>query len=135
MNIKQKLLLLFAGTTLAFSAVVFSAPLALAQGEDKGCEVKTAIIACENVSDDAKSVEETGLWSILVLAINVLTGLVGVAALGGIVYGSILYTSAGGNPEQTKKAMGIISNVVIGIIAYALMYVGLNFLVPGGIFR
>lgn len=135
MNIKQKLLLLFTGATLTFSAVVLSAPFASAQGEDKGCEVKTAIIACDNVSDDANSVEETGLWSILVLAVNVLTGLVGVAALGGIVYGSILYTSAGGNPEQTKKAMGIITNVVIGIIAYALMYVGLNFLVPGGIFR
>lgn len=52
----------------------------------------------------------------------------------GIVYGSILYTSAGGNAEQTKKAMGIITNVVIGIIAYGLMYVGLNFLVPGGVF-
>jgi hypothetical protein len=59
---------------------------------------------------------------------------VGVLALAGIVYGSVLYTSAGGNQEQVKKAMGIFTNVVIGIVAYAGMWTLLNFLVPGGVF-
>ncbi|MNH46494.1 hypothetical protein D3C72_2301490 [compost metagenome] len=63
-----------------------------------------------------------------------MTAGVGILAVGGIVYGSILYTSAGGSSEQTKKAMGIITNVVIGLIAYALMYAITNFLIPGGLF-
>lgn len=101
---------------------------------NNGCETDTAIIKCENVTTDG-GVEQTGLWSILILALNVLTGLVAVAALGGLVWGSILYTSAGGSQEQTKKAMTVITNVVIGIVAYGLMYVGLNFLIPGGVFN
>jgi hypothetical protein len=80
-------------------------------------------------------VENTGLWQVLLLAINILTGLIAVAALGGLIWGAVMYTSAGGNVEQTKKAMGIITNVVIGVLAYGLMFAGLNFLIPGGVFN
>ena len=100
---------------------------------NNGCETNTAIIKCTGVT--GKNVEGTGLWSILLLAINILTAGVGVAAVGGIVYGAILYTSAGGSEEQVKKAMGVIQNVVIGVVAYALMYGALNFLIPGGLFN
>jgi hypothetical protein len=100
---------------------------------NNGCETNTAIIKCTGVT--GKSVEGTGLWSILLLAIDILSAGVAVAAVGGIVYGAILYTSAGGSEEPVKKAMGIIQNVVIGVIAYALMYGGLNFLIPGGLFN
>ncbi|MNH58411.1 hypothetical protein D3C85_1146540 [compost metagenome] len=79
-------------------------------------------------------IDSNGVWGILKLAINIMTAGVGILAVGGIVYGSILYTSAGGSSEQTKKAMGIITNVVIGLIAYALMYAITNFLIPGGLF-
>ncbi len=119
------------GVALVLALIVMTGPTLLAQERCGG--VDTAIIACDQ--DGTGGIEETGIWGVLILAINILTGLVAVAALGGIVYGSILYTSAGGNAEQTKKAMGIITNVVIGIIAYGLMYVGLNFLVPGGVFN
>ncbi len=94
---------------------------------------KTAIISCSE-SGNADNIENTGLWYILNLGINILTGLIAVAALFGIVYGAVLYTSAGGNQEQVKKAIGIFTNVGIGIIAYALMYIALNFLIPGGAF-
>lgn len=109
------------------------APAALAQG-NKGCETDTAIISCDNVNVGEDGVENTGLWSLLLTAINILSVGVGVVAIGGIVYASILYTSAGGSQEQVKKAMGIITNIVIGVIAYALMFAALNFLIPGGLF-
>lgn len=102
---------------------------------NNGCETDTAIISCDNVDVDQDGVENTGVWSILLTVINILTAGIGIAAVGGIIYGAILYTSAGGSQEQTKKAMGVITNVVIGVLAYALMYVALNFLVPGGIFE
>jgi hypothetical protein len=100
---------------------------------ESGCETATAIIKCDNVDVDAGGYKNTGLWSILLFTITVLTAGVGVLALGGIVYGSILYTSAGGNQEQVKKAMTIFTNVVIGVIAYAGMWALLNFLIPGGV--
>jgi len=90
---------------------------------------------CPDGSKPSTKAQDTGAWGILLVAINILTAGIGVAAVGGIVYGAILYTSAGGSEEQVKKAMGIIQNVVIGVIAYALMYSGLNFLIPGGLFN
>lgn len=96
--------------------------------------VQTAILTCSG-SRDAKKPEETGLWYILLLIINILTAGVGVLALAGIVYGAILWTSAGGSPEQIKKARTVFTNVVIGVVAFGGMYVLLNFLVPGGVFN
>ena len=91
---------------------------------------------CKNdVKPATGDLSSNGVWGLLLIAINILTAGVGIAAIGGIVSGSILYTSAGGSPEQVKKAMGIITNVVIGIIAYALMFSLLNFLIPGGLFN
>ena len=73
--------------------------------------------------------------TILIIVINILVAGVGVVALAGILYGAILYTTAGGSSEQVKKAMGIFQNVVIGVVAFAGMWVLLNFLVPGGVFN
>jgi len=89
----------------------------------------TSIIDCENVQGGDNGVEK-----LLLLIINILTVGVGVAAVGGIVYGSIMYASAADSVEQTKKAMGIIFNVVIGLLLYAFMYALLNFIIPGGLF-
>jgi len=102
---------------------------------NKGCGTDTAIIKCDNVKVTEDGVENTAVFSILLTAINILTAGVGVAAIAGIVYGSALYASAGGSAEQVKKAMGIITNVVIGVVAYALMFSFLNFLIPGGLFN
>jgi amino acid transporter len=63
-----------------------------------------------------------------------MTGGIGILAVGGIVYAAILYSSSSQSADQTKKAKDIIRDVVIGIIAYASMYLLLNFLIPGGIF-
>lgn len=102
---------------------------------NRGCEADTAVISCTNVNVADEGVENTGIWSILLTTLNILTAGVGVVALGGLVYGAILWTSAGGNPEQIKKARVVFTNVVIGVIAFAGMYVFLNFLVPGGVFN
>lgn len=95
---------------------------------------QTSILNCDASADPDKA-EDSGLWWLLLIVVNILTAGVGVLALAGIIYGSILYTSAGGNQEQVKKAMGIFTNVAIGVIAFALMFSVLNFLVPGGVFN
>lgn len=82
-----------------------------------------------------KSITDSGIWGILITAINILTAGVAITAVGGVIYGSILYTSAEGSADQTKKARTIIANVMIGLLAYGLMYGFLNFIVPGGMFN
>ncbi len=140
MNIKQTIRNLTVGLFMVFGLTLFLAPsttfAACAPDATNCCVgVETSIISCEQPGGDNAEVEDTGLWGILILAINILSAGVGVVALGGIVYASILYTSAGGNQEQVKKAMGMITNIVIGIVAYALMFSALNFLIPGGLFN
>ncbi|MFZ2126006.1 MAG: hypothetical protein WAV04_00660 [Candidatus Microsaccharimonas sp.] len=131
MRLKQTVKLFFVGLLLVVGLIGFVAPSTSA-AECGG--VTTSIISCDQTGEGG-GVENTGAWGILLLAINILTAGIGVVALGGIVYASIMYISAGGSPEQVKKAMGIIMNIVIGIIAYAGMYALLNFLVPGGLFN
>lgn len=135
MNVKQTVKLLLASIFLLVGYVLVIAPTSAFALGVNGCETETAIIKCTNVNQSKTGVENTGVWSLLTGAIKFLSIGVGVAAVGGIVYAAILYTSAGGNAEQLKKAMGMITNTVIGVIAYALMFSLLNFLIPGGLFR
>ena len=95
--------------------------------------VDTSIIKCNE--GGGSTLEETGLWGLLILVINILTAGIGVAAVGGIIYGAVLYTTSGGSLDQVKKARQIIRDVIIGLAMYALMYAFLNYIVPGGMFN
>jgi hypothetical protein len=132
---KLKQILLFGSLVLSIGIVAAYSPTVFA-AEQKCGDVDTSIIGeavCGDVASDGTG-RQSAIWAILILALNILTGGVGIAAVGGIVYGAVLYSSAGDKADQTKKAISIITNVVIGIIAYAMMYLVLNFLIPGGIF-
>lgn len=94
--------------------------------------VETAIIKCD--ADNSGGIETNGVWALLLMAINILTAGIGIAAIGGIVYGSILYTTAGDNESQIKTAKEVIRNVIIGLIAYIGMFALLQFIIPGGVF-
>jgi hypothetical protein len=133
MKIKQTIKILVVSAMLLVSGFALATPTNTFADTCGG--VTTAIIHCDQTGGKGAAVSNTGVWGVLLLAINILTAGVGIAAVGGIVYGAILYTSAGGSPEQVKKAMQIITNVVIGVVAYALMFSGLNFLIPGGLFN
>lgn len=89
---------------------------------------------CKKASGKSENIEETGIWKLLLLVLNILSIGVGIAAVGGIVYASIIYTTAQSNSENTKKAKDMIVQVVWGLLAYAFMYLMLNYLIPGGIF-
>lgn len=133
MNIKQKVVLM---VVAALSIVSIGTALSPIVAADCG-SVKTSIISPgSDICSGNKSTnaQDNGVWKLLIFALQIMTAGIGVLAVAGIVWGSILYTTAGDKAEQTKKAISIITNVVIGIIAYGLMYVGLNFLIPGGIF-
>jgi len=110
------------------SETVLDDPVA---GNDCG-GVKTAIVKCD--ADNSGDLNKNGIWALLLIVINVMTVGVGVLAVAGIVYGSILYTTAEDKADQVNKAVDIIRNVIIGLIAFALMWALLNFIIPGGVF-
>jgi hypothetical protein len=129
MNVKQKI------TSLAITiGMVAGFGVTVAQNVAADCGgAKTSIINCTQTTG-AKTAQDSGVWGLLLVFLNIMTAGIGIAAVGGIVYASILYASSSDSAEQTKRAKDIIRNVAVGIIAYAAMYLGLNFLIPGGIF-
>jgi hypothetical protein len=59
---------------------------------------------------------------------------VGLAVVGGIVFGGYMYITARANAGQVEKAKVVIINSVIGLILFIFMFSILQFLIPGGIF-
>lgn len=79
-------------------------------------------------------VEASALWRILEMVLNIMIGLVGIAAVGGLVFAAIVYSSAQDNASQVQQAKDTIRNVVIGIVMFLFMWTGLQYLIPGGVF-
>lgn len=134
MNVKQKILSIVLVFTASLGAISFAAQPAMAA---KCGDTETSIIGgdiCAGVNNKSSDVRQNATWKLLLLALNILTAGVGIAAVGGIAWGSFLYVTAEDKAAQTQKAISIIWNVVIGLISYAAMYLLLNFLIPGGIF-
>lgn len=121
MKIKQTILAL---VIMIGAMGVMHAPVAMAAGCEK---VATKYIPCDNSGNGP-------IWNILMVVLNFFSVGVGIVVVGAIVYGSILYTSAGGDQAQVKKGVSVITNAIIGLLAYIFMYAIINYLVPGGLF-
>ena len=72
-----------------------------------------------------------GVMDILKLIVNVLSVIIGALGIVGIVIVGIQYMSSGGNEEKMRKAKRRMVEIVLGLVAYALVYVLLRFLAPG----
>lgn len=112
-----------------FVSVLYASPASAA----KCGGVETSLIECDQ-DNEGDDVEDNGIWGLLLIVLNIMTAGVGVLGVAGIVYGAILYTTAEDKADQVKKATDIITNVIIGLVLFALMYAGLNYLIPGGVF-
>ena len=97
-------------------------------------DTTTSILSCDQDNKGANT-EDNAVWGLLIMAVNILTTGIGIAALGGLVYGAILYASAEDKTEQVTQAKAVITNVVIGLILFGFMWSLLNFLIPGGVFK
>lgn len=83
----------------------------------------------------AGGIEGSSIWKLLLTIINFLTIGVGIAVVGGISWGGIMYATAQGNPSGTQKGLMIISNSIIGLLLFIFLYAIINYLVPGGLFK
>lgn len=86
---------------------------------------------CDNAGK--QDIKSSGLFDVLRLAILILTGGVGVAAVGVFIYAGILYSSAGGASDRVAQAKKLITDAVIGLLLYAIVFFALNWLIPGGV--
>ena len=68
------------------------------------------------------------------LVINTLSVGVGVVAVAMIIIGGLQYTASRSDPKAVAAAKSKITNAVIGIVVYVLIYAFLQWLVPGGLF-
>lgn len=58
---------------------------------------------------------------------------VGLAVVGGVAAGGIVYSTAQGSPGKTQAGIKIITNSILALVLYLLMYAMLQFLIPGGV--
>ncbi len=76
---------------------------------------------------------DVGLKCLFVEIIKFLSIGVGIAVVAGIAVGGVTYSLAQGNPAGAQKGITIITNAIVGLVLYLLMFALLQFLIPGGI--
>ena len=81
---------------------------------------------CENA-------EGEGIVQLLSMGLNILTAGVGILATIGLVISGIQYTAARDDAGKVAKVKSRIFNIVIGLLAYGVMWLTLEWLIPGGI--
>ncbi len=74
---------------------------------------------------------EDGIKDLLILIVKILFYGLGAAAIVGVVVSGIMYLTARDNEQQVAKAKKRLLEIVIGLVAWALMYTVLHFLIPG----
>ncbi len=126
MNKKKKTIIIFSLICL-FLASLFLSPLSFATDNESSRITETIFFG--NYRDDGSA---CGVFSIVNIIVDILSIGIGVLALIGITIVGVKYLTAGGNEEQTRKAKHRMFQIVIGLVVYALLYVGVQWLLPGG---
>lgn len=98
--------------------------------EDSSSIVETTFFG--NLQDDGQG---CGVNTVLNLIVDVLSIGIGITGVLGIIIVGIQYLTAGGNEQQTTAAKRRMSEIVVGIVLYALLYVFMQWLLPGGKFN
>jgi len=88
----------------------------------------------ENCSGGQDCLEDNELVIIAKVVVNLLSALVGIVVTIVIVLAGIQYASSGGNPQAVASARKSIVNGVIALVAFGLLWTGLQWLIPGGLF-
>ena len=124
---QYKIIKVFAIIVFAFAIIL---PLLFQQNvfADSSDVVETNFFG--NIKDDN---EGCGVYTILNLVINILSIGIGLLAVIGVTIVGIQYLTAKDSTEQTKKAKNRMLELVIGLIVYAVLYAGVQFLLPGGL--
>ena len=83
----------------------------------------------------SKAGEGEAVFELLKFVFDICVILVGIVAMCMFVWAGILDASGDANSNRVAQAKTIMTNTIVGIIAFGLMYLGLNWLIPGGVFN
>ena len=82
-----------------------------------------------NIQDDD---EGCGMFMIANFVVDILSMGVVIVGVIGVTIAGTTYLTAKDSEEKTRKAKNRIFEIVIGLVAYAVLYVGVQWLLPGG---
>ena len=121
----------FEGVTMRVYAEGEAAPAEgeATEGTNNGNCVSTAILGdggqyCDNGGNDG------GVVQLLLQVVDIMTAGVAILAVVGVMWAGLKYLTAGGSEEKTRIAKRRIYEIVIGIVAYVLIYAILRWLLP-----
>lgn len=83
----------------------------------------------------SKAEDSEAIFALLNFFLTILVALVGIVAIGMFIWAGVLYASGDANSNRVAQAKTIMTNTTVGIIVFGLMYLALNWLIPGGIFN
>ena len=83
----------------------------------------------------SKAEDSEAIFALLNFFLTILVALVGIVAIGMFIWAGVLYASGDANSNRVAQAKTIMTNTTVVIIAFGLMYLALNWLIPGGIFN
>ncbi len=110
------------GVLVPVASVVVSEPVMAACAGD---EVDTNLFGCVPVDEQG-----SGIKRLLSLIVTVLLYGIGAAAVVGVVWAGILYLTARDNEAQAAKAKTRLIEVAIGLVAWAMLFTLLQWLIP-----
>ena len=97
--------------------------------------VKTSLsFGCKGATIEATGGEINPIVDMAFAVFRVLSAGVGLVVIGSIIFAGIQYSASRDNPQATEASMKRVTNSVIALLFYALLFSIANFLVPGGMF-
>ena len=120
--------ILLAAITLIMGFSAYSIPASATNGAQTfGLE---AAILKDCANREEASSNGDGINCILELVVDVMTIGIGILGVLGITIVGIQYLTAGGSEEKTRKAKRRMFEIVIGLVAYVVIYAFLKWLLP-----
>ena len=119
----KKILSLITAIILAFS-VAATPVFAADKDKDSGSGVETAILTTCGQDGD-------GVGCILRLVVDIMSIGIGILGVIGITIVGVQYLTAGGDEGKVKKSKQRMFEIVIGLVAYVVIYAALRWLLPG----
>lgn len=104
------------------------------------CDTNTQIQLSAPLLSGKDCIDKAGtnggpIMAYLVMVIQYFSSAVGLIIVLMIVIGGVQYVTSAGDPGAVKAAKGRITNAIIALLAFFLMFAVLNFIIPGGILQ
>ncbi len=95
----------------------------------------TAAAVAPTSCTDADLTKNCKIVDYLILAINILSAMVGIVVVAMVIVGGIQYTTAADDPQAVAKAKSKIIQALLALVVFIFSYSLLQWLVPGGVFK